>query len=81
MIMSNILAFGIAKEMVGGASIGIQFDDGITVEELKAKLELQFPRLKQLTTFMIAVNSEYASPGQIISQKDEIAIIPPVSGG
>lgn len=79
--MGNILAFGIAKEIVGGAFIRIQFDDGITVEDIKAKLEQQFPRLKQLSSFMIAVNGEYAVPGKIIKQNDEIAIIPPVSGG
>ena len=81
MNMGNILAFGIAKEIVGGASVKILFDDGITVEDLKAKLVLQFPRLKQLSSFMIAVNGEYAVPGKIIKQTDEIAIIPPVSGG
>ncbi len=79
--MGKILAFGVAKEIAGGSVAEVVFEDGITVEDLKVKLAIQFPRLKQLSTFMIAVNGEYASPGQIISQRDELAIIPPVSGG
>ncbi|MCD6013426.1 MAG: molybdopterin converting factor [Flavipsychrobacter sp.] len=76
----KVLAFGIAKEIVGGTSIDVNAGH-ITVEELKTQLEGQFPRLKQLTTFMIAVNGEYATTGQIVKQADEVAIIPPVSGG
>jgi len=79
--MGNILAFGIAKEIVGAASVGIPFEEGMTVELLTAKLEDLYPRLRTLRTFMVAVNGEYASPGQIIRQEDEVAIIPPVSGG
>lgn len=79
--MGNILAFGIAKEIVGNSSISINVDAGMTVDGLKAKLEAQFPRLKQLTSYAIAVNGEYAAAGQVISQTDEVAIIPPVSGG
>jgi molybdopterin synthase sulfur carrier subunit len=80
-MMGKILAFGVVKEIMGGALNDVAFDDGITVEALKSKLEEQFPRLKQLTTFMIAVNGEYATAGQVIKQGDEVAIIPPVSGG
>ena len=77
----KILAFGIVKEILGSGSIDVVPDEGMTVERLKAKLEQQYPGLKQLSSFMIAVNNEYATGGKIISAKDEIAIIPPVSGG
>ena len=79
--MTNILAFGIAKEIFGGASIGIQLDDDVTAGKLKETLEQEYPRLKQLTSFMIAVNGVYAEAGNIIKPGDEVAIIPPVSGG
>jgi molybdopterin converting factor subunit 1 len=77
----NILAFGIVKEIVGGASVDLQFEENITVEALKAELDRNYPRLKQLTSFMIAVNKEYAQPDKLIQTGDEVAIIPPVSGG
>lgn len=77
----NILAFGIAKEITGGTSVRVQCEEGITAGGLKAILEEQYPRLKQLASFMIAVNGKYAGAGQVVRSPDEVAIIPPVSGG
>ena len=76
----NILAFGIAKGIFGTNKLTIEFE-GSTSEDLKNYLEKQFPRLKHLPTYMLAVNSEYASDTIKIKSEDEIAIIPPVSGG
>jgi len=43
--------------------------------------EKDFPALKKLGTYMIAVNNEYAGEQKTIKPTDEVAIIPPVSGG
>jgi molybdopterin converting factor subunit 1 len=77
----NVLAFGIAKDIVGGSSTEVALSGDATVEELRSVLETQYPRLKQLSSFMIAVNDEYAEAGQVLALEDEVAIIPPVSGG
>lgn len=77
----SILAFGIVKEIFGASVLDIELTDAATVVELKIVLEQKYPRLKQLASYMVAVNNEYAGPNQRISGKDEIAIIPPVSGG
>jgi molybdopterin converting factor small subunit len=76
----NILAFGIAKEIFGGNKLVIDFD-GSTSQDLKKTLEQQFPLLKQLPSYLVAVNSEYVNDTVDINSNDEIAIIPPVSGG
>jgi molybdopterin synthase sulfur carrier subunit len=76
----KVLAFGIAKEIFGGSSIVLDIPGNTTVD-LKATLEQQFPRLKQLRSYMVAVNNEYAQDTHLIAGTDEIAIIPPVSGG
>jgi len=76
----NVLAFGIAKDIFGGSTIMLDVQ-GNTASDLKATLEQQFPRLKQLRSYMIAVNNEYAGDNRTIDETDEIAIIPPVSGG
>lgn len=76
----DVLAFGVVKEIVNGAVVKISAN-GETVSSLKANLELQYPRLKQLTSFMIAVNGTYAHSDTVINPGDEVAIIPPVSGG
>ena len=76
----TILAFGIVKDIVGGSSVTVELQDG-HVDTLKSVLEAQYPRLKQLASYMVAVNNAYASPGLVIDERDEVAIIPPVSGG
>jgi len=77
----NILAFGIARDILGSSLMNLQVNEAVTSDGLKAELEQQFPGLKNISSFMIAINNEYAQPGQIILPGDEIAIIPPVSGG
>lgn len=76
----NILAFGIVKEIFGASTIEVELNNA-TVAALKNLLEEKYPRLKQLTSYMIAVNNEYAKGDDVVAARDEIAIIPPVSGG
>lgn len=77
----NVLAFGIAKDIFGNASINVELTGEATVHTLRTALEAKYPRLKQLASFMIAVNNEYADADVLLQQRDEVAIIPPVSGG
>ncbi|HEY4323879.1 MAG TPA: MoaD/ThiS family protein [Mucilaginibacter sp.] len=77
----KILAFGISKEIFNSSSVQLEIANDATVYNLKYLLEQQYPRLKQLASYMVAVNNEYALPGDTIHERDEIAIIPPVSGG
>lgn len=77
----NVLAFGIARDIFGNSAVEVEVTEDATVDNLKAALEAQYPRLKQLTSCMIAVNNEYAVAGHVLQQRDEVAIIPPVSGG
>ena len=77
----NIQAFGIAKEIVGGSEVQLQVDEQITAAELKKLLENRYQQLSKLSSFLLAVNDEYAEPEAVVQAGDEIAIIPPVSGG
>ncbi len=78
----KILAFGIAKEILGGSLLEMEIaGDAITAAGLKSLLEENYPRLKQLSSFMLAVNNGFAGGDETITQTDEIAVIPPVSGG
>ncbi|HVW97609.1 MAG TPA: MoaD/ThiS family protein [Mucilaginibacter sp.] len=77
----KILAFGIAKDIMGSSSVDLEMTNDATVYNLRYILEQQYPALKQLASYMIAVNNEYALPGDNLHERDEIAIIPPVSGG
>lgn len=77
----NVLAFGIAKDIFGGSSVDVELPEQGTTASLKQSLESRYPRLKHLASYMVAVNNEYAEDEGILTERDEIAIIPPVSGG
>jgi molybdopterin converting factor subunit 1 len=77
----KVLAFGIAKDIFGNSSVSMELPNDSSVYSLKYSLELQYPRLKQLSSYMVAVNNEYALPEDTLHATDEVAVIPPVSGG
>lgn len=77
----TVLAFGIAKDIFGSESIQIMLGEADDMATLKTLLEQQYPQLKELASYMIAVNDEYAHTNTVIQPGDEVAIIPPVSGG
>lgn len=77
----KVLAFGIVKDIFSASMINVDVNDASTVEALKELLEKKYPPLNRLSSYIIAINNEYASKGDIIHDTDEIAIIPPVSGG
>lgn len=76
----KILLFGIAKDIAGAPVI--QVDAPVAkVAALKEHLYQQYPRLRELKSCMIAVNKVYATDDAALQPGDEIAVIPPVSGG
>ena len=77
----KVLAFGVVKDIFSNSIVDIDIEDVATVTQLKTLLEEKYPQLNQLGSYMIAVNNEYASINEVIREGDEVAIIPPVSGG
>lgn len=79
----EVLLFGIAKDIVGESQIHFSKTGKIpgSVSELKQIIAETYPEFSKLTSVAVAVNSEYAEDDVSLSGEDEIAIIPPVSGG
>jgi molybdopterin synthase sulfur carrier subunit len=77
----KIIAFGIAKDILGTNEIELAFKESIAVEELLEELKTRYPAFRELRSLAIAINETYASPGQMIGARDEVVIIPPVAGG
>ena len=77
----DILAFGIAKDIIQSRTLPMDLPEGVTVGDLKAKLTAQFPDFEKLKSLAIAVNTEYRTDDFSLSENDEVVIIPPVSGG
>lgn len=76
----NLKVFGIAREIMGGSEISLS-EPVNDVAELRSLLLNRYPKLKDLNSLLIAVNQKYASDEIVVTETDEIAIIPPVSGG
>jgi molybdopterin synthase sulfur carrier subunit len=76
----KIKAFGVTKEILGAREIALALD-GQTVAHLRATLITNYPALQGLKSLMIAVNNNYAEDNVTLKHTDEVALIPPVSGG
>ena len=78
----QILFFGMLKELAGRASDTIDLPEGASVADALRYYESQIPRLKEsLSSLALAVNQQYAGPDTTLNPGDEIALLPPVSGG
>lgn len=77
----KLLCFGITRDILGGFEKEIELPEGASVAFLKHKLTQDFPDFGKLTSLRIAVNEEYGNEEQVITERDEIVLIPPVSGG
>jgi molybdopterin converting factor subunit 1 len=78
----QVKLFAAAKQAAGTDSVTVDIMEPPTVEGLRRALAAQFPPLARLLNHaLFAVNTEYVSPQTTISPDDEIACIPPVSGG
>lgn len=77
----EIMAFGITKDIVGKTLFKIELPAGSTVKELKTQLHERYPQMQELKSLLIAVNEEYGDETHILGERDEVALIPPVSGG
>lgn len=77
----KILAFGIARDILGGSEINLSTTTEPTVGQLLELLNERYPAFQELTSLAIAVNADYAEADQQIKAGDEVVIIPPVAGG
>lgn len=77
-----MLFFGILREAIGKAADELEIPDGKRARDIVAHYEAQVPRLRDfLSTIALAVNQQYAGPETMLKAGDEIALLPPVSGG
>ncbi|TDL31405.1 molybdopterin converting factor subunit 1 [Jeotgalibacillus sp. S-D1] len=76
--MINVQCFAHIREQIGKDQL-ILDETKITVKDLMDKLSALYSI--QTESIMVAVNEEYAEPGDIVNEGDTVALIPPVSGG
>ena len=70
------------KDLLVKASDSVEVADGSSVGDMLTEYARGFPQLKEaLPSLAVAVNQHYAVPETVLKQGDEVALLPPVSGG
>jgi molybdopterin converting factor subunit 1 len=77
----TIRLFASLRERTGHTSLQREIPPGTTAGEVLAGLRQEFPRLQSAGRIAIAVNQEYTDAARVLEEGDEVALIPPVSGG
>ncbi len=78
----SIKLFASLRQAMRSDEIKINIDNEITVSQMKKIVFESYPNLKKLNVpFLVAVNHKFAKDSVVINTKDEVALIPPVSGG
>lgn len=77
----KVLLFGAAADQAGVREAEFTAN-GVTLDELWSMLTLKYPALSPMRgTLAFAINGEYAKGDEIVAAGDEVAVLPPVSGG
>ena len=78
----HVLFFGVLKEVAGRSSETVELPEDSSAQSVLAKLVEKYPRIREsLSSIAIAVNQQYCGPDTKLRDGDEIALLPPVSGG
>ena len=78
----GVLLFAAARELAGTESIAVELLHRATVADLRAELARRIPALAGLLAkSALAVNHDFAEDDRVLVPADEVAVIPPVSGG
>jgi len=78
----KVLFFGMLRDIVGRAEEQIELDEGARLESVFERYAREFPRLKDLTSsIVLALNQQFCERSEAVRDGDEIAFLPPVSGG
>ena len=78
----RVLFFGVLKDLAGKSSDWIELPDGALVRDVLEHCAAREPRLREsLASLAVAVNQQYAGVETVLKAEDEVALLPPVSGG
>ena len=77
----NVILLAAYREKVGLSNLSLDMEPNSAVRDLAAEMKGRFPGLPDPERIVIAVNDEYRDHDFTLSDGDEAALIPPVSGG
>ena len=78
----HVLVFGVLKDLIPEASATLELEDGARVQQVLNHFRSAYPRDEKLwASLAVAVNREYVQASHALREGDEVALLPPVSGG
>lgn len=78
----KVLFFGQLKDIVGRPEECLEVASGSSLESVLSHYGAQYPRLRELSaSIVLARNHQFAPLSTAVADQDEIAFLPPVSGG
>jgi molybdopterin converting factor subunit 1 len=81
-VKATVKFFAAFHDVTGTRELNLDMTEGLTVGELYRELCGRFPRLADYSgSLMYSVNAEYVPADYALHDGDEVAFIPPVSGG
>jgi molybdopterin synthase catalytic subunit len=78
----NVLFFGLLKDLVGRSQDSLELPEGSRVGTVFDHYASEYPKLKEMAeSIALARNQEFADADAALGEGDEVALMPPVSGG
>lgn len=78
----NLKLYASIKDILGKDGIDMDWTNNMTVGDLRKKLDASYPILSIVKArFSISVNRKPVDDSELIRNTDEIAVLPPISGG
>ena len=82
LIQIRVLFFGVLKDLIGCSSETVELPAGARVDDLLSRYSRHFGRIQDiLPSLALSVNQEYSHSDRLLHEGDEVALLPPVSGG
>ena len=78
----TVRLFASYRDKARTAEVGLELPAGSTVGHLASEILRRYPKMtRDATSLVVAVNQEYREHDFVLGDGDEVALIPPVSGG
>ncbi len=81
-VQIKVRLFTALRDAAGKEEVSLPWKRGMTYPDILGELKKKFrPMVSLLECSFVAVNGGYAEPDQVLAPEDEVAVLPPVSGG